>query len=122
MTTLETLLKDYDQLQNQEQQIKAAKESLREQILQIFASNQLTDYTTQDEQLKAKVISKVTFKYTDEAGIMNYLKMRGMGQYLKTTIDTVALNKQLKTSTTLQEGLAGKYVANDVPSLTVKRI
>ena len=119
---LDELLVKYNELQMRENEIAAEKATLKSQILEELEKMNATEYTSTDGSLKGSISSKVTFKYTDEAGIMNYLKMHGMSQYLKTAINTTDLNKQLKTSNTLQEALTGKFTRQESQALTVKKL
>lgn len=120
--TLDSLLNEYLVICQQEASLKEAKEQLRTQILDQFEQKQLTEYVAADGSVQGKVVQKTTVRYTDEAGVMDFLKMRGMQQYFKTVLDTTALNKRLKTSQTLQESLKGKYTQTASPSLTVKSL
>ena len=68
-----------------------------------------------------KLHLQLLFKYLDEPGIMTWLEKNGLEKYIKRTIDTKALNAQLKTSATLTEGLNTMYRKNTSDSLKIEK-
>ena len=119
---LDTMIEAYNAIQEQEAELKAAKEELKQNILGELAAIGSNSYTTADGLFKGTVANKATVKYTDEVAIIDYLQNNGMSSYLKTTIDTTAFNKTLKGSQSLQESLAGKFTVSESPALTVKKV
>lgn len=117
---LNDLLEKYAEVQEEENNIKAIKEELKNNIVHELALIGETSYTT-DTNIKGSVAMKQTVKYDDEIAIIDYLQNNGMSNFLKTVIDTSNFNKTLKTSQVLQESLKGKYSISESPALTVKR-
>ena len=119
---LDTMIEAYNAIQEQEAELKAVKEELKQNILGGLAAIGSNSYTTTDGLFKGTVANKSTVKYTDEVAIIDYLQNNGMSSYLKTTIDTTAFNKTLKGSQSLQESLAGKFTVSESPALTIKKV
>lgn len=74
-----------------------------------------------EDGISAKITPTVNFKYLDEPGMMTWLEKNGFEKYITRTIDTKALNAQLKTSATLTEGLSAMYTKNVSESLKVDK-
>lgn len=74
-----------------------------------------------NEGYSAKSISKITYKYTDETGIIDYLTRKGLSDiYLIKKIDTTKLNKELKNEGELYKAV-DKFVCKNISeSLEVK--
>jgi hypothetical protein len=53
---------------------------------------------------------------------MTWLEKNGLEKYIKKTIDTKALNTQLKTSATLTEGLNTMFTKNTSESLKINKV
>ena len=73
------------------------------------------------DDIEVSVVTKTTIKYTDEVGIMTYLKEHNMTNFIKETISTTDFNKQLKTSQTLKNDLKDMYVENETIAFSVKQ-
>lgn len=118
---LNEIVKQYFELKQKEDEIKAEKESLKEIIVREMKAQGQTSLLTEDG-IFAKITPTVTFKYLDEPGIMTWLEKNGLEKYIKRTIDTRALNAQLKTSAMLNEGLNTMYRKNTSESLKIEKV
>lgn len=118
---LNEIVKQYFELKQKEDEIKAEKEGLKEIIVSEMKAQGQTSLLTEDG-ISAKITPTVTFKYLDEPGIMTWLEKNGLEKYIKRTIDTKALNAQLKTSATLTEGLNTMYRKNTSDSLKIEKV
>lgn len=114
-------VKQYFELKQKEDEIKAEKENLKEMIVSEMKAQGRTSLLT-EEGISAKIISKTTFSYLDEPGLIKWLEKNGFEHYVTKTIDTKALNAQLKTSATLTEGLSTMYRQNTSESLKIEEV
>lgn len=117
--TLDELFRLYDKIQKEEEELKKTKDMVKDQIVTLMGAAEIASYRTSDG-IEGKLVKRTNIKYLDEVGIMDYLKMRGMSQFIKSSIDTTNLNKQLKSSNLLKEGLSGKYQEVESLALSVK--
>lgn len=112
-------IKEYFELKNQIDELTKKKDELASSLkeeLQAYPEGKLTE----DGRYKAKIVSRTTYKYTDETAIINYLTQRGLSEiYITKKIDTTKFNKELKNKGVLYEALKNSIVENTSDSLTV---
>lgn len=117
---LDNMIKEYIDIQKQEEEIKAKKEQLGLQIKEALANEPDATYITAEGN-RAMMVEKTTFKYTDELAIMNYIKTKGLSDvYLTTKIDTTKFNKELKSEGMLFEAVKSFVTKTITEALTVK--
>lgn len=113
-------IQKYYELKEQMENIKAQLDILKENILYEMNNKNITKTLTEDG-ITATLTSRVSFEYKDELGMMRWLENNGFSDYIIKTIDTKALNKQLKTSNTLNEGLDSLYLKKTSTILSVSK-
>jgi len=114
--TIDTMLKEYLELQEQEDLITKKKNDLKKAIL-----TEMGDEKKYKNDFASATVSVAQgFKYTDEVGMIRVLKENGYGAYVKEKVDT-SLNKVLKENTPLTESLKGMYVPTSSEKLTVSK-
>lgn len=113
-------IQKYYELKEQMEDIKAQLDILKENILYEMGNKNITKTLTEDG-ITATLTSRVSFEYKDELGMMRWLENNGFSDYIIKTIDTKALNKQLKTSNTLNEGLDSLYLKKTSTILSVSK-
>lgn len=119
MTNLEININNYKKIQDQIDSLEAQKNELKTQIIEEMTSNGLFNLSTEDG-ISAKIVDKQNFKYLDELAIMKYLKENGYDQFIKQSIDTTNMNKELKKSSLLAENLKNLYSVTTNKTLMVK--
>lgn len=118
--TLEVKVVEYANLQTQVEELQKQMDSLRGEILSEMSDLGVDKYTTTSGET-AQVTLKETFKYVDEAAMINWLKANGYTQFIKEKVDTTPMNKELKKGLTLTESLKPMFTKNVTSSLSVKR-
>lgn len=113
-------IKKYFELQAQADAIKEEMAQLKDSIVNEMDAQGVNTYEVDD--LKAQVVSKDTFKYNDELGMITYLKNNGFEKFVVEKLDTTSLNKELKKGLSLSESLSGMYTKTTAPSLTIKKV
>ena len=117
---LESKVKTYLEKQQLVESLKAELASLKDEIVSEMSDAGLNVYTSDD--VKAQVVNKETIKYNDEIAIINYLKENGLSRLVVEKIDTTNMNKELKSSATLNESLSQHITRTTAPTLIVKSI
>lgn len=92
--------------------------SLKESIVKDMGS---TSEFTADDGTVAKLVDKVTYKYTNEDAMVNWCKANGHSDLVKEKIDTTSMNKELKKGGVLTESLNSLYNRTVSTSLTVEK-
>ena len=113
-------IKKYFELQAQVDAIKEEMEALKESIVNDMDTQGVSTYEVDD--IKAQVVSKDTFKYDDELGMIDYLKNNGYGKFVVEKINATSLNKELKKGLSLSESLKSMYTKTTSSSLTIKKV
>lgn len=112
-------IKAYYELKNKIDELTKEKEQLGEEIKDMLS--QEPNKTWEGDGLKAKLVERVTYKYTDETAILSYLTQKGLSDvYLTKKIDSTKLNKELKNKGQLYEALKPSFVESVSDSLTVQ--
>ena len=119
MTTLNEKINNYYKLSKQMSELKAQADTLKEEILKEMIAQNCKKQITENG-VSATVVDKELFSYTDELGIITYLKNNGLTKFISEEINTTELNKELKKSSSLCESLNKYYVKNNKSTLTVK--
>lgn len=119
MTNLEININKYKEIQDQIESLEAIKNELKNQIIEEMDSSNLNNILT-ETGVSAKLVDKQNFKYLDELAIMRFLKENGYEQFIKQSIDTTNMNKELKKSNLLAESLKSLYTVNTNRTLMVK--
>lgn len=115
---LEEMLKEYLEIKKQEDEITAKKAELGAKIKEEL--KKLPNRKYDENGIKASVTDKVTFKYNDEAAIVNYIIQKGLSDiYLNKKIDTTKFNNELKKEGLLLENVKNFVTKNTTESLTV---
>lgn len=109
-------IEEYNNIQNKIKELTTRKNELNESIKkQLIEDN--TDNVETTNGVKAILTKKVSLKY-DEVAVMKYLKDNNLTDYIIEKIDNKKLDKDLKTSKSLNESI---QPTQDVSySLTVK--
>jgi hypothetical protein len=113
-------VKKYLELKKQADKIKEELDSLKDFIVEEMNSQNQTTFSTEDG-ITAKMISKITFDYQDEPAMIKWLEDNGQTSFIVKKVNTTSLNKELKTSTLLTEGLNSMYVKKSSVSLIVSQ-
>lgn len=116
---LDSLIKNYQTLIEEETRIKNEKEALKEQIIQHMTSLGETKHSTADG-LVASLVVKEQIKYLDEPAIINWAENNGFNNLIKKSLVTTSFNKTLKTSSLLNENLQNYITRTNITSLSVK--
>lgn len=111
-------VKEYADLIAQKEAIDAKLAELKQQIVDGIGGAGKFDA---DDGTVASVTEKVTFKYQDEPGIIAKLKAGGLTSYVKESVNSTLLNKELKKGGMLNESLSPMFVKSISYTLTVKR-
>ena len=115
---LEEMLKEYLELKKQEDEIAAKKEELGKKIKEELKNLPGRKYDANG--LKASITDKTTFKYDDEAAIVNYIIQKGLSEiYLSKKIDATKFNKELKNEGMLYESVKPYLTKNVSEALSV---
>lgn len=115
MTNLEQLLKEYLELKQKEEEIKKSKDALSDKIKSLLKNEK--DNKFENDTYKASLVEVVKFNHTDKDATMNYLKRNGYNNYIKETLDEVALNKAFKEGSQLANILKNNYTKQITESL-----
>lgn len=117
---LEQMLNEYLELKKQEKEIKAKKDELGTKIKEEL--KKLPERKYNANGYKALIINKTNFEYNDEAGIINYIKAKGLSDiYLTTEIETTKFNDELKKEGTLFENVKSFVTKNLTETLNVAK-
>lgn len=111
------MIVDYINLKKKEDEVKAKKNELRDQILELMGNE--TDY--ENGYAKVSITAKENFKYTDEVAMISFLEKNGYDNFVIKTIDT-AINKKLKEDPESLSELKPYYIKTVTPNLTVKEL
>lgn len=109
----------YAVLQKEAEELKAKMDALKAEIIEDMESEGLVKTTT-DNDTSVSLVYKETIKYSDEPAILKYCEDRGLNNYVVKKVNTTALNKDLKKSSSLTEDLNSFYLVNKTKVLTVK--
>lgn len=110
---LEEDVKKYIELKEQIEKLSAEKDILSNSIKEALDKIASHSYTTADNRT-VKIVSRTTYTYLDEAAIMQYVILKGLGDvYVMKKIDTKRLNKELKSKGKLFEGIK-PYVSENI--------
>ena len=113
-------VKKYFQLQQQMEAMKQEMSELKNEIVNDMSDMDVSTFEVDD--IKAQVVNKENVKYIDEIAIINTLKKEGLDRFIIEKIDTTRMNKELKTSASLNESLDGLVSKTNAPTLIVKQI
>ena len=117
---LEQMLNEYLELKKQEKEIKAKKDELGAKIKEEL--KKLPECKYNANGYKASITNKTNFEYNDEAGIINYIKAKGLSDiYLTTEIKTTKFNDELKKEGTLFENVKSFVTKNLTEALNVTK-
>lgn len=118
--TLNENIKKYYEIKKQIEELTNLKDSIGEEIKKSLLNMPDKKYEN-DEGYLAKSTDRVTYKYNDETGIIDYLTRKGLADiYLAKKIDTTKLNKELKSEGELYKALDKFVTKNITESLEVK--
>lgn len=120
MDILEQKIEEYTKLKSDIDTLNNQKEQLGEEIKSLLRVCQ--DNKFKGDNYTASIVNKTTFKYTDEAAILLYAKKYNLKNYIKETVNTKALNEDLKKGGTLTEDLKKYYTKSVTESLTVGEV
>lgn len=120
MTQLEQLITSYEQAQKELDYLTELQNERKAEIIQLM--NEANEKEHIIDNIKATVVTKETFKYTDEVAMIKYLKENGLNQFIIEKIDTTPMNKELKKGLSLTESLKQMYIKNTTYSLSVKSL
>ena len=116
---MDELIKQYIELKTQEEEIKAKKDVLSNQIKELLEKEPDMKYSTSD--YVAKLIEKTNFSYNDETAIINYITAKGLSDiYLTKKINTSKLNSELKNKGSLYNATKQYLTENIVKALDVR--
>lgn len=115
---LNSLLEKYVVLQAEEEKLNQQKAELKNQILEEMDKLGVNKYTY--ENISATVADRESFKYNDELAMIQWCKNNGYASLIKESVNTTAMNKELKKSNLLTESLNTYYTKTLSRSLTVK--
>ena len=120
MTQLDEKIKRFYDLKKQIEDLTILKESLSDEIKNLIINEPDKKYENSDGYL-VKCISRITYKYADETGIVDYLTKKGLSDiYMTKKIDSTKLNKELKNEGELYKALKNYIVKNVSESLEIK--
>lgn len=117
---LESNIKKYFQLQQQMEAMKQEMSELKNEIVSDMSDMNVNTFEIDD--IKAQVVNKENVKYIDEIALIDTLKQQGLGRFVIEKVDTTRMNKELKTSASLNESLSGLVSKTSAPTLIVKQI
>ena len=116
---LDDLIKEFLEIKHQEEELKSKKEELSSQIKTLLESEKDEKYVCSNGS--AKLISKTTYTYNDEAAIMNYIISKGLSDvYLVKKVNTTKFNSELRNKGILFEAVKNYVTENVSKSLEVK--
>lgn len=114
---LEILIKQYLEIQKQEAAIKAQKESLKDQIIRQMGAEKT--YKSADG-VGVQIQEKVSFKYSDEKGLIECLENIGKGEFVKKVVNATSFNSVLKSYDYKDEAYAPYIEKTTTIALVVK--
>lgn len=112
-------VKKYLELKKLADKVKNEMDELKPLIINDIDALKQTTFTT-EEGITAKLITKVTVKYNDEPAMIEWLEKKNMNSYITKSINSTLLNKELKTSTMLNEGLGSMITKKSSITLSVE--
>ena len=116
---IENLLGEYALIEEEEKQVKAKKDEIRNKVLELIKQEGLTSY--KGSSYTASVVNKETIKYTNEQAIVDYCKSHNLEAFVKEVIDTTPFNKELKSKTSvLSEDLKDYFTKTLTETLQIK--
>lgn len=115
---LDNLLESYVKLQKEEERLADEKTNLKNQILEELDKLGVNKYSY--DNITATVADRESFKYNDELAMIQWCKNNGYSALIKESVNTTAMNKELKKSNLLTESLNTYYTKTLSKSLTVK--
>ena len=110
-------IEKYKELKLQKETIEAEMKLLNNEIVDEMINEGVNKIETPNGII-AQVVTKESLSYDDEIATIKYLKENNLEKYIKETIDTKALNAEVKKSNLLKESL--KPTSKISYSLTVK--
>lgn len=119
-TELNNKIEKYAELQAQMEVLKTQLDELKPEIIEGMVKESV-DKIELPSGVTAQVVTKETFKYDDELGMINYLKANGLTSFIVEKVNTTAMNKELKKGLTLTESLKPMFTKTYTNSLTVKK-
>lgn len=118
--SLQEKVKRYYEIKKQIDDLTSLKDSLGEEIKDLLVNEPDKKYED-NEGYSARSTNRITYKYNDETGIIDYLTRKGLADiYLAKKIDTTKLNKELKNEGELYKALDKFVTKNITESLEVK--
>lgn len=117
---IETLLKEYLELKAQEDALKQKKDELGSIIKAEL--NKTENKRFLNENYDAKIVSKKTFKYTNESEILKLLKDKYNGLFITETINTKSFNTELKNKPEFKDLFKTYLTETDSDTLSVLKV
>ena len=112
---LKESLERYKEINTELEKLNAEKKEISKTVTEALQNKKVSELLVGegDDALIASYSQKITFKYTDEASIIKYLKDNKKESYLETSIIAPDLNADLKTEgNVLIEALRPYYEKN----------
>lgn len=102
---------------------KNISEVYKKELLARMEKADLKEYASTEFGLTAQVTTATTIKYENEDAIIKYLKDNGYRNFVKESIRTTDLNKALKGTSPLTEGLSKDNLFHkvDIKKLSVSK-
>ena len=119
MSELFELIERYKALQDETDALKEKLDALKGEILVHMKDENLTKVEL-PSGITATLTNSTTYKYTDEPKIIEYLKTKGLTNYIVEKVNTTPLNTEIKKGVTLTEDLKPYYTTSVTQKLTVK--
>lgn len=120
--TLQEQIKKYAELQAQKEALEKELAQLKPGIVEGLQELGTKLYRTEDGTAQASISTRETIKYVDEAETLKFLKKNGYSQFVTETINTKALNAEIKKGVVLTESLSPLYTKTTSYSLTVSKL
>lgn len=116
--TIEEKINEIISLEHQKEELEAKQDVLKAEVMAEMDQNGLKKVSTNEADVTKA--NKVTYSYTDEAAIMDYIKSNGLDNYLEVKIRKTDFNKELSKKGSLYESLSGKFSTSETPYLKIK--
>ena len=111
-------LERYAQLKAQSESLKEEMDDLNQEIKDMILAHPEYENRYVNDKYNALVVEKRNFTY--DAAVLTYLKKNKMHNYIKESVDTTKLNKDIKANSILNESIRQYYTETVSHSLTVK--
>ena len=111
-------LERYAQLKAQSESLKEEMDDLNQEIKDMILAHPEYENRYVNDKYNALVVEKRNFTY--DAAVLTYLKKNKMHNYIKESVDTTKLNKDIKANSILNESVRQYYTETVSHSLTVK--